>query len=880
MTLRAHIKSPFPLWMIFALATCVVGQSHPNSRRLASSDLEWVSEALKTPVSVSFRDTPLEEALHMIAVKGDLRLSYNRDQLPMEQQVTLELMAVPALEALLQVTELTRTEIMLTNGVHLAIVPATLRPGIIQGMVFDGATGEPLQGANVLAVGTYMGAASDQVGRFLIRQVPPGRYTMQFLMMGYKPAVIEASYDGYQSVEVNVQLEPTILSLDQIIITPGHFSLMEYLPSTRHALVAEDIRTFPQLGEDIYRAVSRLPGLASNDFAAGFYIRGGQQDEVLVLLDGMELYSPFHLKITDGFLSFIDVESIRGIDMITGAFPAEYGNRLSGVFSLKTITPQLNRSRTSLAISFLNARVLTERIFAKGRGQWMLLARRGYIDLILKAAGQEIDPPFYYDILSKIQYNIGLRHSVSAHILIAHDRLVTALNESEIDSRSDNTYGWLTWNSEWSSKLSSRTLISKGGYEDRTDMVEDESDYWDAALIVKDQRYLYFDGLKQDWTWQLSEKYLLKWGIDTRRFDSHINYYHRDRIVLGQLDDFFTYGYNLASRYRFSDGVEFSGYLAQRIRPIEAVAIEMGLRYESSTWTNDKHWSPRINLAYILSEHTSIRGGWGHYYQTHSLVAELGLYGDPEFYPAERAEHRVIGIEHEFPGGIQLRVEGYQKVLTSLRPHYITWEEATLRPVPMVDHDRIKLVPEGGEAAGIEFYLRRETGHALSYWFSYSFSKTREKVDGRWLPRFNDQTHTLYCDLSWKPNHKWRLNLAWQYHTGWPYTEAQIKDLHETQIPGSWAWRWAPGPLYAERFPAYRRIDLRLNRIFYTKHGVVTGFVEFRNLLNRYNPRKYQYWGTPIPQSDGSDEDEVDVTQYDSDGWLGTLPSFGIMWDF
>jgi hypothetical protein len=530
-----------------------------------------------------------------------------------------------------------------------------------------------------------------------------------------------------------------------------------------------------------------------------------------------------------------------------------------------------------VGISFLNARLLTERSFAKGRGQWMLLARRGYIDLLLKVAGQEVDPPFYYDLLSKIQFNLSPRHSLSAHILIAHDRLATALNEADIESRSDNAYGWLTWYSQWTGGLSSRTLISKGSYEDLIDMVEDESDQWNSTLIVWDRRYLHFEGLKQDWTWQLSDKYLLKWGIDARNFRSRINYYHRDRMILGQLDNFFTYGYNLASRYRLRDGLEINGYLSQRVRPIKPVAIELGLRYESSTWTHDSYWSPRINLAYSLSDRTSIRSGWGHYYQTQSLTQGLGLFGDPEFYAAERAEHRVIGVEHEFMGGIQLRVEGYQKVLTSLRPHYITWEEATLRPVPMVDRDRIKLEPEGGEAMGLEFYLRRETGHTLSYWLSYSLSKTREKVDGRWLPRFNDQTHTFYCDLSWKPNHKWRLNLAWQYHTGWPYTDAHIVDLHQTE-PGVWSWRWAPGPLYAERFPAYRRIDLRINRIFYTRLGRVTGFIEFRNLLNHYNPRKYQYYGTPVLQSDGSHE--VEIVQYQSDGWLGTLPSFGLKWDF
>jgi hypothetical protein len=197
----------------------------------------------------------------------------------------------------------------------------------------------------------------------------------------------------------------------------------------------------------------------------------------------------------------------------------------------------------------------------------------------------------------------------------------------------------------------------------------------------------------------------------------------------------------------------------------------------------------------------------------------------------------------------------------------------------MVDIDRVKLSPEGGEALGIEFFLRRETGHKLSYWLSYSLAKISEKVEGQWIPRFYDQRHTVYCDLSWKPNHKWRLNLALQYHSGWPYTSAQVENLHEP-VPGSWTWQWAPGPLYAERFPDYRRVDFRLNRIFYTKVGRVTGFFEFRNLTDHYNPRRYLHNGSPIPKGDGSGEVDVEVVQYDSEGWLGILPSFGIIWDF
>ncbi|UCD37434.1 MAG: TonB-dependent receptor, partial [Fidelibacterota bacterium] len=580
----------------------------------------------------------------------------------------------------------------------------------------------------------------------------------------------------------------------------------------------------------------------------------------------------------DGFMSMIDVESIRGIDMITGAYPAEYGNRLSGVFNLKTISPLPYRKRTSLAISFLNARLLAENSFAHGRGQWMFLARRGYIDLLLKGSGEDLGAPYYYDILSKIHFNLSPRHSLSGHILIAHDSWNLSLDDNiNLDTRNLNGYGWLTWYSQWGSSLKSRTLFSRGCIEDMISADWYEDDGTEVEDFFLDQQYLHLYGLKQDWSWDISDNYLLKWGFDSKDFDSHISYYHRYEIILGQIDSYFTEGFDLASAYGAKDGIEFSSYITQRMRPIEPLAIEMGLRYESNTWSHDSNWSPRINLVYSLFDYTSIRLGWGHYYQSQSINQGLAKYSDPEYYPAERAEHRVMGIEHELPNGTMLRVEAYRKVLTSLRPHYIDWGRVVTRIIPSVSTNRIRLEPDDGEAAGIEFYLYSETNGPLSYWLSYSLSRTREKVDGLWLPRYYDQRHTFYCDISWKPSLKWRLNLAWQYHTGWPYTEAQVVDLHETS-PGFWDWRWGPGPLYAEKFPEYNRVDLRINRSFYTRYGRITTFLEIRNILDRKNPREYRYTGVMISDDEGA-EPEIEVIVDESLVWMSLVPSFGIIWD-
>ncbi len=146
------------------------------------------------------------------------------------------------------------------------------------------------------------------------------------------------------------------------------------------------------------------------------------------------------------------------------------------------------------------------------------------------------------------------------------------------------------------------------------------------------------------------------------------------------------------------------------------------------------------------------------------------------------------------------------------------------------------------------------------------------------MPRYYDQRHTFYCDVSWKPNLKWRLNLAWQYHSGWPYTAAQVVDLHKNP-GGYWDWRWGAGPLYGERYPDYNRLDLRINRAFHTDYGQITAFLEIRNILDRANQREHHFQGRLTEIGDGT-EAVVDISTTDTENWPSMVPSFGISWDF
>lgn len=169
--------------------------------------------------------------------------------------------------------------------------PAAAPLGHIQGQVVDAQSRVPLTGASVWVGST--GILTDDQGRFVLKGLGAGPHTLQATYIGYQSARLEGIALNAQGLaEVVVQLVERPISLSEITVTPGRFAVMGNEPAASQALTREEIQHIPQFGEDIYRAVVRLPGVAGDDFSAKFTVRGGEHDQVLVLLDGLELTTP------------------------------------------------------------------------------------------------------------------------------------------------------------------------------------------------------------------------------------------------------------------------------------------------------------------------------------------------------------------------------------------------------------------------------------------------------------------------------------------------------------------------------------------------------------------------------------------------------------
>ncbi|MFL5540419.1 MAG: TonB-dependent receptor domain-containing protein [Longimicrobiaceae bacterium] len=808
------------------------------------------------------------DAVRRILAEASVGVVFDPDLPGLDRPVTSRTAGLRAADALLAVLR--------GSGLRLLVSPrgqAVLRAeprrapatGSVAGVVRGGG-GEAVGGARVSAAARSTLTAED--GRFALGGLAPGRHVLEVRRLDYQPARAEVEVAAGAAGRVEVTLGAGAVPLAQVVVAPSYFGVMDHRADAPRTLTREDLETRPQIGEDVFRAVSRIPGVAATDLSAAFRVRGGGNDELFVMLDGVQLLEPFHIKDFDGALSIVDVSAVRGIDLITGGFGAEYGDRLTGVFDMRTVSPAPGRARTTLGVSLTNLRAMSAGSWAGGRGRWVGSARRGFLDLALdlshaRSSDKGEISPTYYDALAKVEYDVAPGHTLAAHALLARDRLRfrDEPGDPALRSRYGSGYGWLTWTAR-GERLSARTVLSAAALEWTRAGATGDGTGGEPDLRVDDRRTLRTWGIRHDAAFALSASALLKWGAEARRDAADYDYFRAQRVG-GGLDT--------TSVGASPAGSGFGGYAALRLRPAPPLTVEGGVRYDRDAATGERHATPRASAALQLDANTRLRGAWGRYAQAQGLHQLQVQDGVESFFPAERAEHRVVGIERAAGNAVTVRVEAYQRLLSRVRPRWLNVGNPITDAFPEALGDRVRFAPVRGRAEGVEVQARRESGRRVAWAASYALSRAEDQdSSGRWVPRALDQRHALALDLSWRPRPAWRLSTAWQYHTGWPASPLQQSSatLPSGEIVVTRTW----GRLNSIRLPAYHRLDARVSREWTRRSGRIQAYLDLFNLYNRANARAID------PFAEVRDGQVLLGQGYDE--MIPFVPSFGVSWEF
>jgi outer membrane receptor protein involved in Fe transport len=665
----------------------------------------------------------------------------------------------------------------------------------------------------------------------------------------------------------------TVEMLPEVIVSSSVYA-MRYRRSGSHTFLDRELTTkLPDVGDEAIRGIDRLPGVANAGLSSKSNVRGGINNEQLLIFDGLRLYEPYHLKDFHAVSTIIDQNVISGIDFYGGGYQARYGDRMSGVIEIG-LRDKPTKMQTEIGISFFNAFALSLGRFGHNdRGDWLLSARRGNLDLISKVFNSDYGSPKYEDLFAHFGWEWSDRTDIALNTLLSYDKVSLSQPDDSEDAtaRYRNRVIWFKAETDWTDSVFSATILSATKINNSRN-----GETLNPLIVVGsvvDAREFTSIGLKQDWRFDLSASIFLNAGFDVRELDATYAY-DSTLTIFPPFDQIFD---NVPVLIRDLDidrgGTQSAAYLETRWKVFDDLVMDIGIRWDQQTYTTanrDSQISPRFNLLYRLGESTEIRLGYGRYYQAQEINELQVGDGEVDFGPAQHANHVVASMTHSFGRGLDLRLELYQKKYGSLLPRYENAFDTRIL-LPELQIDRVRIDSRSATASGAEIMLtgeRRNSG--LLWWLSYTWSSIEDEFQDEHVPRSWDQRHTLKAGVNWDWR-KWSFSAAANIHSGWPKTELTVEtgtNPDESTYP-----ILDTTPRNQLRYPTFHTLDLRASRIFSVRRGELTGFVEISNVLDQRNLCCSEY-------SYATDEaGELVLTSGDG-AWLPLVPSLGVIWRF
>ncbi|TAE25796.1 MAG: TonB-dependent receptor [Candidatus Kapaibacterium sp.] len=784
-----------------------------------------------------------------------------------------------------------------TDARPVAGIAATSKGvNVISGTVNEAASGEAVIGVNVMlykeglskisGLKPLAGARTNKFGFFAIPNVEAGEYDVVCRGIGYKDFVKQVTVRSQEgSVRVNIALKNQAAKSGEVVVQGRRSSEESSSPSRISSIEMspEMMKKLPALGgeADVFRALILMPGVkASSEVSSGLYVRGGSPDQNLVLLDGVPIYNPSHLG---GLLSVFNNDALRDTKLLKGAFPAEYGGRLSSVIDLTMKEGTKEKFAGDGGVSVINSRLTLEGPIGEN-ATFMLSGRRLYLDLIF-AAVKGLLPPniasnvpsyYFYDLNAKLNYKLGENDRLYLSGYWGYDLLQpSSFGDIRVGVSWGNAIGNLRWSHIVSPTLFTNFSVALTNYDFITDIGSKDPRGNDVNFLSA--------SLLRDWIvkahaeWFEIPDHDVKFGVEST--------FHRFRGAVESDGRFSAGNFTLdATGGSTNESAEIAGFVQDEWSITPSLTVNAGLR---GVWWQQGNYAflePRLAATFAASEDVTVKAAVAQSNQFVHLIIrnDIGVPSDVWFPSTERVKpasgtQYVLGVEGQFAEKEwTASVEGYYK---STRNVYEFKDEATFSLLAPVDD---QFTAGTGEAYGVEFFLRRNFGQ-LTGWLGYTLSwawRTFPDLNfGKpFAPRF-DRRHDISVVLSYKLDERWELGATWVYQTGQAYTmpaaQFDFVVLTNGKSPlGTPAPRFLSTERNAFRLPAFHKLDLTASYNFEWLGLPFTAAFSVYNAYNRANPFFWQIQYESIPAN--TPPPPVRVPFVNQVALFPILPSFGI----
>lgn len=651
----------------------------------------------------------------------------------------------------------------------------------ISGYVYDNATGESLIGVTVQDSLTGKGTTSNEYG-FYTLVLPAGTHWLRFSYIGFQAQREQVGLR--QNHTLNVRLRENGNLIGEVVIAATADREKERVQNTEMGKLSvpiEILRKTPVLfGEsDLIKAVQLLPGVKrGGEGSVGMYVRGGGNDENLILLDEAPVYNVGHAL---GFLSVFNTNSIKSVDIYKGAFPAQYGGRLSSILDVRMREGNDQRLGVQGSIGNIASNLTVEAPIVKNRGSFILSGRRSYIDQLVKWLTPFRFPYYFYDLNAKVNYKLNERDRLYVSSYFGRDVIRAAADESDSDSLNfdaniNSNLGNFTITSRWnhiypSGKLFHNLTLLRSQFDYS---LEGEA-FGNNVLISSSIQDL---GVKMDYDYRPNDQTTYKFGLNLT------NHTFRPNLisVQGAISDFLK---NKPAAKIINQEMSVYGSLDQDLG--KSWKVNGGLRLSASTVQGSFYGNvePRLAVRYLLSERHSLKLGYARMAQYLHLVSSSSValptdlwYPVTKRVPPGQSDQISAGYFTYFQVTKKQKVEFSTEVYYKRLHRLIEYREGAR--LLLNDNYEDELVRGNGEAYGWEILAQKNTGR-LTGWIGYTLSWSKRQFDNlnrgeAYYARY-DRRHDVSVVLNYDIRRRFGVSLAWVYSSGSPFTPVIAKYL-------------------------------------------------------------------------------------------------------